>query len=955
MRALPFAVALALSSACASLSPRFEQDVATTFAQDDMRRLETDDLELYYPAQYADAAKRVAARSAECLRLLRAKGIHPKDRGRALLFLTSANYNNAYVGGQSASEPLHSLNPITASAELFHLFGLGGANAGDISCHEMFHYAHYEQAGGFWNVVNTIFGPVLPPQAFLERWFTEGVAQYYEGRLGRAVGRPFSPFYRGSFDSFVALRGGHVGPGDLHVSQRELNPFSGAYLTGLHFIEWLVAKYGEEKLWELMDVQGRSVFSPFGATLRAKKVYGLSIGALVDEWEKELAATLVVRQRPASQRVLLEDVGQLARLATHPASGTIAVVSSGNEQVPYLRILERDGRVRAENRLVRVAPGREWVYAGPGSMSGLSFTADGRWLYLLNDDLIARGDTRTQLWKIDAQTAEVVEVQQDLGRGMVGSVSADGRSYTFVDFPPEGHARLIERDLVTKAHTVLAEFPLEVSVSSPAWNPAHTRLVYSRQDANGWNLVLREADGSSVELTTDGAFNYGARWVDDTHLVFARTAGKYLQAWRLDVTNPTALERLSDSPYGLLDPSPGANGELVFAARDGVHWSIDRVGGEPLEQVALTPSEVPAWHVTPPLEVKQDEAYSSLDHLFVPQMRVPGVNVSTDANDNLVVLGALSLLGRDRLGKHTWAINGQLGLPNYRINQLSLGYLNYALAPWSIVLSGSRTATESDAFWTGGISVGRSIFSVPISFGVRTEVWEPFGQATEKFLGPTAAFSWAAGDSTAYAGTQRYFSFDFDVAGYPKAIGSDRDMVDLRGQVGVAVPLPLSKRHSFFMSATGRSLLGAPTGALRVGGVPTWTNLVEVGSRAAFPTGPGVFLPGTLVEGVRGFDDFAVRAQHAAIFSARYRYAFVIDRGFASLLWLFPSIFFRQIDVEVFGSGAVTEATSLKAVGGSVAIRTSFAGYLPVSLRYQFAWRFDFGLPPLHVVALSFD
>jgi hypothetical protein len=193
------------------------------------------------------------------------------------------------------------------------------------------------------------------------------------------------------------------------------------------------------------------------------------------------------------------------------------------------------------------------------------------------------------------------------------------------------------------------------------------------------------------------------------------------------------------------------------------------------------------------------------------------------------------------------------------------------------------------------------------------------------------------------------------VAAYPKAIGSDRDMLDLRGQIGLALPLPLSKRHSFFLSATGRSLPGAPAGALRVGGVATWNNLVEVGSREDFPTGPGVFLPGTLVEGVRGFDDYAVRAQHAAIFSARYRYAFIIDRGFASLLWIFPSIFFRQIDLEAFGSGAITEATSLKAAGASLAFRLSFAGFVPVSIRYQFAWRFDFGLPPLHVVGLSFD
>ena len=249
MRRLSLSFAMLLVG-CASLSPRFDQELATTFAQDDMRKLETADVELYYPAEYADAAKRVAARASECLKAMRALNVTLAPHGRALLFLTSANYNNAYVGGQTGGEPLQVVNPLSQTSEFFHWYGLGGAEAGDVACHEMFHFVHYEQVKGLWQVVNTVFGPVLPPQAFLERWFTEGLAQYYEGRIQRSVGRPFSPLYRGAFDSFVALRRGAIEAGDLSLNQRELSPFSGAYLTGLYFIEWLVAEYGEARLWQ---------------------------------------------------------------------------------------------------------------------------------------------------------------------------------------------------------------------------------------------------------------------------------------------------------------------------------------------------------------------------------------------------------------------------------------------------------------------------------------------------------------------------------------------------------------------------------------------------------------------------------------------------------------------------------------------------------------------------------
>jgi hypothetical protein len=206
-----------------------------------------------------------------------------------------------------------------------------------------------------------------------------------------------------------------------------------------------------------------------------------------------------------------------------------------------------------------------------------------------------------------------------------------------------------------------------------------------------------------------------------------------------------------------------------------------------------------------------------------------------------------------------------------------------------------------------------------------------------------------------YAGPQLTLGVSVDVAAYPRFLGSDRDLVDLRGAVSLAIPLPFSKRHSFLVAATGRALPGAPEGALLLGGVPSFNTIFSTPVRTQFPAGPAGLLPGTLVEGVRGYDDYALRTRHAGIFGARYRYSFIIDRGFASLLWIFPSLFFRQVDVEAFGSAAVTETQVARSVGAALYLRTTFAGLLPVSLVYQFAWRFDFGLPPLHVLAFSFD
>src|SRR5689334_3826169 len=43
-----------LLSGCASVTPRFSQEIASAFARDSMRKLETEHVELYYPAQQHD-------------------------------------------------------------------------------------------------------------------------------------------------------------------------------------------------------------------------------------------------------------------------------------------------------------------------------------------------------------------------------------------------------------------------------------------------------------------------------------------------------------------------------------------------------------------------------------------------------------------------------------------------------------------------------------------------------------------------------------------------------------------------------------------------------------------------------------------------------------------------------------------------------------------------------------
>ncbi|MHB8877596.1 MAG: hypothetical protein ACYC8T_28225 [Myxococcaceae bacterium] len=180
--------------------------------------------------------------------------------------------------------------------------------------------------------------------------------------------------------------------------------------------------------------------------------------------------------------------------------------------------------------------------------------------------------------------------------------------------------------------------------------------------------------------------------------------------------------------------------------------------------------------------------------------------------------------------------------------------------------------------------------------------------------------------------------------------------LDVNAQVTLAPHLPLLARHSLVATARGRSLWGAPPGLLQVGGIAHGDLLAATGTHFGGPSTD--LLPGIgFAEPVRGYEDAWVRATAVAIGTARYRYPFVIDHGWASTFYVLPSFLLRQVDVELFGSAAYTDnphSSTLRAAGGAVFVRLAIS-YVPLSLYYQVAVRFDEGLPVLHLFGLALE
>ena len=154
-----------------------------------------------------------------------------------------------------------------------------------------------------------------------------------------------------------------------------------------------------------------------------------------------------------------------------------------------------------------------------------------------------------------------------------------------------------------------------------------------------------------------------------------------------------------------------------------------------------------------------------------------------------------------------------------------------------------------------------------------------------------------------------------------------------------------------------RGMAGAPTGErlLRVGGYV----LEPLARRADQPertVADYPFLPpGALfVESLRGFEDYPFAVDRIAIGSALYRLPVIIDHGWASTLWLLPSLFIRQINVDLFAAGASDGYSNGRhsAAGGSLTLFTAL-WVVPISLRYQLARRFTDDQALVHLVQLG--
>ncbi|HEY8925951.1 MAG TPA: hypothetical protein VIU64_16315, partial [Polyangia bacterium] len=520
--ALIFGLAAGLAGCVGVVAPLIPDDVASSLAARPMRRIETDDLVLTYPEGRQPEALRFLDRVEGCAayekQLARLHGRIADDK--LSVILPEVPFNNAFSSARILGFPAVVVVPTYNTVDLFMLEGGLPPDPAIIGCHEITHAVHAQQIGGFSRFINFVFGDAYTPQLGLDSWFHEGLAVYYETKLQPGVGRLAWPYWHGVFAAGVAGR--RLNGGDLSDLNRDFSS-GNHYVVGSEFVSFLAERYGEQSLWDLIGVQGRSIFFPLWVNLRFWQVYDKTLSTLIDEFADDVERRVPVVARPPEQRVLRE-VGAMARYA-RAVDGTEAFLVADRDRPSRLVVVDRDGRVRVERSLIDLVPPRRLQLSSPRVSGALSFTADGRSLYFVALDLDATYQA-SRLLRYDLASDELLVVNEDV-KGVGGSVSPDGTRYLYPRADGDHHD-LAELDLRTGSVRVLAVMSPGSYVAGPRVSPDGSRVVATLYESGRFQIATFDArTGARLSLLpAPGVAVTEPAWVDDQRIVYVGSSAE---------------------------------------------------------------------------------------------------------------------------------------------------------------------------------------------------------------------------------------------------------------------------------------------------------------------------------------------------------------------------------------------------------------------------------------------
>ena len=199
--------------------------------------------------------------------------------------------------------------------------------------HEYTHIVHLDKSAGSPEYLRKLFGRFLFlfPNLFQPAWIHEGLATYEETDLKRGIGRGQSTLYASMMREELANGLQPISHVNLPVSTWPAG--TTRYLYGVYFMNFLVEKYGEEKLQAWVEEYSDNLL-PFFINTNAKQTLGKKLTPLWAEYQQWLKEKF----QPQITAIKAKGVkaGKQLSVANYRTDSVRAIATAEGDEIYYV-------------------------------------------------------------------------------------------------------------------------------------------------------------------------------------------------------------------------------------------------------------------------------------------------------------------------------------------------------------------------------------------------------------------------------------------------------------------------------------------------------------------------------------------------------------------------------------------------------------------------------------------
>jgi hypothetical protein len=517
----------------------------------DWRTIKTRHFYVHFNPNTEQLARRIAADAEHAYEQL-AREMHPPRGMIDLVLSDDVDFSNGFATPFPTNRIVVYANPPVSESALRYTNDWAQL----VVTHELTHIFHLDRTRGIWSLGQHVFGRASPlfPNSYSPSWLIEGLAVYEESKLtdaGRIQGSEHRMIARST-----AIDHRFPPIGALSLAQGEFPFGETAYGYGSLFVDYLARSRGQQNVGRFVD-KSAAYLIPYLIDQPARGAFGITFSRAWRQFGDSIARSVQASSSPPfpGWRQLTSDGTYVFAPRWLSDSSIVYSGTPGRESFAAFTVdlsgkRANIGRRNSQSPQVPLADGSllfaQIDFTNPYQQrSDLYVQRGGRQRRLTFDRRIANPDAR--------RDGQIVAVQITPGATHLVRLSPDGKTIT-----------------------PLTTGSFDEQWTEPRWSHSGTLIAASRWlRGNISQIVIIDTVGRIRHLVSSGnSIEATPSWLpDDSGVMYSsdRTGTPEIYVERL--ADSTTF-RLSDTPIGMLEPTPSPNGQrttsVLFRA-DGYH------------------------------------------------------------------------------------------------------------------------------------------------------------------------------------------------------------------------------------------------------------------------------------------------------------------------------------------------------------------------------------------------